>query len=515
MDLVSTIKSRDSVSLMQENLQDFITKNDKLFSFQELNSCSIQKELWNSLLDLLKDQAFSECHSQALHILKILSRDKQYLDEILNQNFVELLLEKAALDQSSQSQQSSQDFKCILESQKCIFNLVFSHEKSRSLFADSCLAKGILQRLSLSDIPHDVVMFDLKILFLLTALCSSCRSTIRFSLKGTDCLLAHLERCLAAGVDELDNNTVYLCCESLKIIFNLLLSSADATLGQDDDLELHCKLMQLIRKVLSVKSNALEKREDLKSHAINLMTNLRPECYGELVPTSSTTSEDTYEGQDVSTLTVLLGYLEERLGKPTRVLQEELLPVLTVLIQCASKQRTVRKCLRHRVLPPLRNVSRRPEQGEELRNKLCRLMTSTVTQVEFLVAEFLFVLCKENVSRFIKYTGYGNAAGLLAHRGLMMGQNADHVSPYYSSDSDSETEEYKQAENGINPITGSYETPRPNPLENMSEEQKEYEAIKLINMIDQLQRNGIIQPARVGEDGKPQSVSHVLELQKK
>jgi len=59
----------------------------------------------------------------------------------------------------------------------------------------------------------------------------------------------------------------------------------------------------------------------------------------------------------------------------------------------------------------------------------------------------LFVIA---VSRFIKYTGYGNAAGLLAHRGLMMGQNADHVSPYYSSDSDSETEEYKQAENGYN-----------------------------------------------------------------
>jgi len=77
-------------------------------------------------------------------------------------------------------------------------------------------------------------------------------------------------------------------------------------------------------------------------------------------------------------------------------LQEELLPVLTVLIQCASKQRTARKCLRHRVLPPLRNVSRRPEQGEELRNTLCRLMTSSVTQVEFLVAEFLFILCKEN-----------------------------------------------------------------------------------------------------------------------
>lgn len=40
----------------------------------------------------------------------------------------------------------------------------------------------------------------------------------------------------------------------------------------------------------------------------------------------------------------------------------------------------------------------------------------------------------------------------------------------------------------INPITGSYEPERPNPLEQMSEEQKEFEAVKLVNMIDQLQR---------------------------
>lgn len=168
-------------------------------------------------------------------------------------------------------------------------------------------------------------------------------------------------------------------------------------------------------------------------------------------------------------------------------------------------------------------------------------MTSPVTQVEFLVAEFLFVLCKENgtwqylytavpsdstrfnnvsiiclpsVSRLIKYTGYGNAAGLLAHRGLMMGHPTGHVSAYSSDSEDSGTEEYKQAEHrflsfisflwhqylfkkiscllitcdSINPITGSYEPERPNPLDQMSEEQKEYEAVKLVNMIDQLQR---------------------------
>ena len=51
------------------------------------------------------------------------------------------------------------------------------------------------------------------------------------------------------------------------------------------------------------------------------------------------------------------------------------------------------------------------------------------------------------VRRLIKYTGYGNAAGLLAHRGLMMNSPLNRTAGGYSSDSeDSETEEYKQLE---------------------------------------------------------------------
>ena len=45
------------------------------------------------------------------------------------------------------------------------------------------------------------------------------------------------------------------------------------------------------------------------------------------------------------------------------------------------------------------------------------------------------------VSRFVKYTGYGNAAGLLAQRGLMTGGRGTSI--VYSSESDdSDTEEY-------------------------------------------------------------------------
>ena len=46
-----------------------------------------------------------------------------------------------------------------------------------------------------------------------------------------------------------------------------------------------------------------------------------------------------------------------------------------------------------------------------------------------------------SVNRFVKYTGYGNAAGLLAQRGLMCGGRG---ATNYSSESDSDTEEYEK-----------------------------------------------------------------------
>lgn len=53
-------------------------------------------------------------------------------------------------------------------------------------------------------------------------------------------------------------------------------------------------------------------------------------------------------------------------------------------------------CLRAKVLPPLRDVTNRPEVGNTLRNKLVRLMTHIDTDLKDCAAEFLFILCKEN-----------------------------------------------------------------------------------------------------------------------
>ncbi|RUS77426.1 hypothetical protein EGW08_014804, partial [Elysia chlorotica] len=166
------------------------------------------------------------------------------------------------------------------------------------------------------------------------------------------------------------------------------------------------------------------------------------------------------------------------------------------------------------VLPPLRGeVKRLPEDGDSLRNKLCKLLTSPVTEVKDLVAHFIFILCKENVNRMVKYTGYGNCAGLLAQFGLLkLGDSGQRKGDYSSNSEDSDTEEYRDLKNEINPVTGRWEPEKRDPMEGMTDEQKEYEAEKLIDAIDKLQRQGIIQPCRVGEDGKPVPVEHVLEL---
>lgn len=117
------------------------------------------------------------------------------------------------------------------------------------------------------------------------------------------------------------------------------------------------------------------------------------------------------------------------------------------------------------------------------------------------------------VENLLKYTGYGNAAGLLVARGLLAGGRGE---TQYSEDEDSDTEEYKSAKplsvtlnlpvliapraqtralkcncpsrSSINPITGHVEEPMPNPMEEMTEAQKEYEAEKLVTMIDKLSR---------------------------
>ncbi|KAM9173155.1 chaperone Ric-8B isoform 2-T2 [Pangshura tecta] len=254
----------------------------------------------------------------------------------------------------------------------------------------------------------------------------------------------------------------------------------------------------ILRHCLLTMGPTEDKTEELHSNAINLLSNIPVSCLDVLI--SPSTQEETvlkYNGMNMDAIQVLLDFMEKRIDKGSSY-REGLTPVLSLLTECCRAHRNIRKFIKAQVLPPLRDVSNRPEVGTTVRNKLVRLMTHVDLGVKQIAAEFLFVLCKERVDNLLKYTGYGNAAGLLAARGLLAGGRGDH---WYSDDEDTDTEEYKSAKPNINLITGHVEEPMPNPMDEMTEEQKEYEAMKLVNMFDKLSRDEVIKPMGVRPDG--------------
>lgn len=365
----------------------------------------------------------------------------------------------------------------------------------------------------------------MKLLFLITALNASARARVQDDLNGVVYLTELIDVIVQERITEseavwFEDRDIDLICEILKVLFNLT-SNPDSPDDQQHENELQfCRLSGVLRNtLLHVKTTNREKRQDLHSNVINLVSSLPNGSLIELAPNLVRSGEENvmeFENHDVTALATFLDFLRGRLdgvAPKASGSSEKLGPILTVLIKCSRSHRIHRRYIRTVVLPPLTNVMQRPEEGTEIKNVLCRLLTSANTQIRDLVAELLFICCKESVPRMAKHTGYGNSLGMFATKGLLANQRVLPSQEYSSDSDDSDTEEYKRLEHAINPVTGCYEPPRVNPFENMSDEQKEYEAMKLVNLIDQLDRQGIIKPARIGADGKPEAVEHVLQLQ--
>lgn len=79
-----------------------IFQNEQSFTFPSLNDPTIQSEIWTLLINLVRQPDCWKSHLKCLKILKILSRDKQYLDEIINPNIIEVLVASSDVNASLQ-----------------------------------------------------------------------------------------------------------------------------------------------------------------------------------------------------------------------------------------------------------------------------------------------------------------------------------------------------------------------------------------------------------------------------
>ncbi|XP_068152061.1 synembryn [Drosophila tropicalis] len=531
-------------------LSEFNTKYADLLVFDTFHTDNQWHDLWLAIFSILDDAELSRLHTQCLNTVRILTRDEFSLQTNYIEQEVNSLLRLARIDAGSslklpatpdnlteeetetkvpESQPTDAQWEIISEALKCLCNLVYqSADCRRQCLRLHCL-DAILKRVA-SSMRHSSALeyYDMKLLFLLTALEPAARTRLQIDLNG----LTYMTKWLDDKLSEpsCTEEQLGIICELLKVMFNVT-SAPDKSPNEHEIQSLH--LTGVLRELLlRFGQLATEKERSVVTHAINLLTNISGSCLTELTLKCSNVDGQQQQGQEASAkpgkccalcfekrnvrcLAVLLHYLRQTLAQQeTEASSHELLsPVLTVLIKCARSDRIMRHYLRLEILPPLRDVSQRPEVGQELRNHLCRFLTLPAMILRDLSAELLFVLCKEDVGRMIKYTGYGNAAGLFAKRGILDCRRVEGAD--YSSDSeDSDTEEYKQQQQGINPVLGCVEPKlKHNPLDDLSEEQKEYEALQLVNLIEQLRQGGIVQPALIDKDGKPQPLEHILQLQ--
>ncbi|XP_058460085.1 synembryn [Malaya genurostris] len=504
-----------------ESLTQFNQINSQTFNFSHLTTSGQWVILWNKFFEYLTVPNMPRL-VQCLIGIKILSRDKTYLNETVQMEQLDCLIDLAGIG-SSGERNVSEDVQ--VEALKCLSNLIFQSRKCQEFCLTNSCTNGILRRIrTYKDgcVCYDIRYFDMKVLFLLTAINCDIRSKVREELHGLTYLVETLDLFMnqAADAKEFNDKDLELVNEVLKVLFNLTVRTPDNAIPEEEEEEAQFHRMAvIIHDLFFYRTLNRDKIFSLLSNIVNLLTSVPVSCYNELVTNlrqdeRASKTVVPFEGKNVYVLEVLVGYLRKHFQqaekKPDQF--EILSPILTVLVKIVRASGLNRRFIRLKILPPLVNVMERPEVGTELRNYICSLLTSPCTQIADLSAELLFVLCKENVGRMIKYTGYGNAAGLFANRGLLGGRQGN--TEQYSSDSeDSDTEEYKQIQHAINPVLGCYEPPKTNPLDGMSEEQKEYEAMKLVALMDQLQQQGIVQPCKIGEDGRPQPVEHILELQ--
>ncbi|KAL1439195.1 hypothetical protein MTO96_047411 [Rhipicephalus appendiculatus] len=511
--------SNDQAELL---LQEFNAKHAQVFTFPDL-SLDDRQQLVSRLMELVSSDRES-CQLRCLETLRLLSRDRCHLEEVFSADVLAHLACVAQLTGRPSEELGQLEHlhaPVVVEALKTLCNLIYNSSTVQQICSHNGCVEGIMLRLKLyghPDLPHDVKFFDMRMLFLLTALCADTRPRLRTELHGLTYLRETLdlvlklceERTAAVQSSPGLKRCMRHSPEVLKVLYNLTCSLDKFHVEEEEEVHFE-RLVGLLHDLLLCDVASAEAKDQLHGQVVHLLSSVPRSCYAELLTEANPGEEGSFEGYNVEAVAALVAYMERRLDevetKPS--FYRQLTPVLLCLAECGRGHRILRRYLRARVLPPLKDVMIRPESGSALRNRLVRLMTVPCTDTKQLAAELLFVLCKEKVGRLIKYTGYGNAAGLLARRGLLGATGV-----LYSSDSeDSDTEEYLRHRDHINPVLGCHEPARESPMQGMSEEQKEHEAMQLVNLMDQLTRVGVVQPARVGPDGRPRPIEHVLELQ--
>lgn len=128
----------------------------------------------------------------------------------------------------------------VLESLKCLCNLVLSSPVAQAQAAEARLVVQLAERVGLHrdvSFPHDVQFFDLRLLFLLTALRVDVRQQLFQELQGVRLLTDALGWTLGVTLDDsppepLPPQETERAMEILKVLFNITFDSVKSEVDE-------------------------------------------------------------------------------------------------------------------------------------------------------------------------------------------------------------------------------------------------------------------------------------------
>lgn len=184
-----------------------------------------------------------------------------------------------------------------------------------------------------ANVPYDLQYFDMKLLFLITALNPDVRTKVRDDYHGLTYLVEILDLIIKERSDsnvdrcQLNDSQVNLLNEIMRVLFNITVRNETSVATEEEEEIQFRRLAVVIHDLLLCHAATKEKQLELCSNTINLLTNVPTACYSELVTplhldvdavaastsTANLNGAHMYEGHDVTTLEILLEFLRCRL----------------------------------------------------------------------------------------------------------------------------------------------------------------------------------------------------------
>lgn len=181
--------SADRLQQAIDRLNEYNTKHESATAFDDLGT--EKAEVLTQLLQWL-DMPFSSAKLRhlALQTIKLLTREKQSLDLLGKDSAMATMMDLADLKllydpENIQSEQKGQEI--VLEAQKCLCNILFQVEGARQVASTNGCVEAIVQRMKTYKDPDMGLMvkyYDMRMLFVLTALVPSTRHRLATDLHG-------------------------------------------------------------------------------------------------------------------------------------------------------------------------------------------------------------------------------------------------------------------------------------------------------------------------------------------